>query len=98
MPLSNCPLCGRPLENYINEHHLVPKAKKGKDTVTLHEICHMKIHSLLSEKELAKDYYTVDLLLQHPDIQTFIKWVQKKPNNFKDSSIMSNNHKWKRRK
>jgi hypothetical protein len=26
----------------INEHHLIPKSKKGKDTVTLHTICHSK--------------------------------------------------------
>lgn len=80
-----CPLCGRPLgDRHISKHHLVPKSRGGTHgpTVDLHHICHQKIHSLFSEKELAEDYSTVEKLLAHPDIQAFVKWVRKKAPEF----------------
>ena len=48
-----CPLCNRELgTEWIDEHHLIPKTFKGKETITLHRICHEKIHSTFSEREL----------------------------------------------
>jgi len=76
-----CPLCGRQLGNKnISKHHLKPKSQGGKhsETVWLHNICHQKIHSLFTEKELKRRFYTIDLLREDEAIQTFIKWVAKK--------------------
>lgn len=83
--MKTCALCGRELgtnEDNINKHHLVPKEYGGKITVVLHRICHRKIHSIFSNKELAKRYHTIDNLLSHPLIQAFVKWVKSKPIDF----------------
>lgn len=78
-----CPLCGRPIpERSGSQHHLVPKSLKGRDTVTLHRICHRKIHALFTERELQKRYDTIERLLAHPEIQKFARWVSSKPPGF----------------
>lgn len=83
---NNCPLCGRLLAKPFNEHHLIPVSKGGRHgpTVDLHLICHNKIHSLFTEKELAKSHYSIELLQAHSDMQKFIKWVSKKPPHYYD--------------
>jgi hypothetical protein len=75
-----CPLCGREMipGPSVNEHHLVPKSRRGRDTVTMHRICHSKIHSVFSERELADYYHTCERLLENEDIRKFVAWVRKK--------------------
>ncbi len=77
----NCPLCSREMikGNSIDKHHLIPKAAGGKNIPPelCHKICHQKIHSLFTEKELLL-YNSWDKLKEHQDIKKFIKWVQKK--------------------
>ena len=77
---SLCPLCGRALipGPSVNEHHLVPRSHRGRDTVTLHRICHSKIHSVFSERELADYYNTFERLLENEDMRKFVVWVRKK--------------------
>ena len=72
----------------IDIHHLTPKLKGGKKgpRVTLHKVCHKKIHSLFTEGELARSYNTLGKLLEHPEIQKFIEWVSKKHPEFYESS------------
>ena len=65
-----------------SRHHLVPRSRKGRETVTLHRICHRKIHSLFTERDLARHYNTIEALLAHPDIQAFRSWVSRKPPAF----------------
>ena len=78
-----CPLCERHIPPaQADRHHLVPKSKGGRVTEYLHRICHRQIHALLSERELASQFATVDALLQHPEIQAFVAWVKSKPDNF----------------
>ncbi|MEM9283382.1 MAG: HNH endonuclease [Verrucomicrobiota bacterium] len=81
-----CPLCGRPIPPELeSRHHLIPKLKGGKHgpVAVLHTICHSKIHSLFSESELARTYYTIEALRQHEDVDGFVTWVQKRPPEFK---------------
>lgn len=86
-----CPLCGREIpDSQKDDHHLVPKLKGGKETETMHRICHRQIHALFTEAELAQKYNTAEALLEHPEIQKFVEWVQKKPDDFYQSSKMSN--------
>ena len=77
-----CVLCNRPLDTTADEHHLIPKCHKGKSTILIHRICHDKIHHTFTEYELAKVYNTVEMLKTHDEINSFIKWVAKKPINF----------------
>lgn len=86
-----CPICGRPIPpGQLDEHHLVPKLKGGKVTQALHRICHRQIHALFTEAELAQHYSTAEALLEHPEIQKFVAWVKKKPNDFLEAVRMSN--------
>lgn len=86
-----CPICHRILgtEN-VNQHHLIPKSRKGKEKFHIHKICHRKIHATFTEKELEKKFNTWDELRNHEMMQDFIKWVQKKPPEFYDGSVTSN--------
>lgn len=88
----NCLLCKREIEGHGSEHHLIPVLKGGRrgPTVILHKVCHDKIHSLFTERELEVSYNTIESLLANEEVQKFVKWVSKKPNDFYDSSRKSN--------
>ena len=73
-----------------DEHHLIPKTFKGKKTVLVHKICHRKIHSVFTERELANYFHTFERLLEHEEIQKFVIWVSKKSPDFYSSSITAN--------
>lgn len=92
---THCIICGRSLENSkrVSKHHLIPKSRGGKHTgtVLLHNICHQKIHSVFTEKELRDEYHTAEKLTQHEEMRKFIKWVAKK-----DIDLYQKNRKLKR--
>lgn len=92
-----CPLCNREMpEGTANDHHLIPKKYKGKDVVKIHKVCHDKIHHTLSEHELANYYHTIERLLSHADIVTFVKWVKKQSPYFYDKHKDSKERRRKR--
>ena len=84
--VGTCDICGREMlqDIFINEHHLIPKSRHGKygDKILLHTICHNKIHSIWTESELSGYFHTIERIMTHPDMQTFAKWVSKKPVDF----------------
>lgn len=92
IPLAEvCPLCERAIPPaQRDEHHLVPRLKKGRETQALHRICHRQIHALFTEAELAQRYSTVQALLEHSEVKRFVDWVRKKPDDFYDRPKMSN--------
>lgn len=45
----------------------------------MHRICHNKIHAVFTERELAQHYHTFDRLLEHEQIQRFVRWVRRHP-------------------
>ena len=74
-----CSICQRNTPDvYIEKHHLVPRAKKGKETVPVCHDCGNQIHILFSLKELRDTYNTVEALLANDRVQTWIRWVRKK--------------------
>jgi hypothetical protein len=73
----------------VDLHHLIPKTFKGEVTILIHRVCHTKIHSLLTERELLNHYHTVERLKSHPEMEKFIRWLQGKPPEFKTSNIPS---------
>lgn len=77
-----CPICNRELDDYIEDHHLIPKTFGGKVTIPLHQVCHSKIHHTFSERELEKVYNTIESLQDHVEIKKFVKWIKNKPCNF----------------
>jgi hypothetical protein len=66
----------------VDRHHWVPKSQGGTDMVFLHRVCHQKIHSVLSEKEIARGFSTPESLRTHPQIIAFLRWVARKPPEF----------------
>lgn len=82
-----CPMCERVIpDDQQDLHHLVPKSKGGKQTVCLHRICHDQIHSIFTNAQLAKQFSTIEAILEDPSIQTFVTWVRNKPPGFSDSA------------
>ena len=78
-----CPLCDRVIPPAQRDaHHLVPKSKGGRQTKFLHRVCHRQVHALLTETELAREYATVEALLAHRELQTFVARVKTKPADF----------------
>jgi hypothetical protein len=77
----------------VNKHHFVPRSRRGKTSEYLHRICHSKIHSLFTERELEQDYATAEALLEHPEIQKFVKWVQRKDPEYYDRNERSKTKK-----
>lgn len=86
------------MDETAEEHHLIPRTFKGKETITLHKICHRQIHVLFSERELLKEFHTIDKLLTNEGIQNFVKWVSNKAPDFCVSGKDSVKRKGKRRR
>jgi hypothetical protein len=79
-----CPLCDRPLVKgpSVDLHHLTPKAFKGTEAVAMHRVCHRKIHSLFTLRELRDGYASIEALRAHPEIVRFVAWLRGKPPEF----------------
>jgi hypothetical protein len=86
-----CGLCDRTVQR-LTRHHLVPKTrhknKRNKKTFDRQEIhstvalcspCHRHVHTVLDNKELEREYNTLEALKAHPDIGRFVEWVRRKP-------------------
>jgi hypothetical protein len=78
-----CPLCDRAIPKLQrDEHHLIPKSHGGRITAVLHRICHRQIHAVFTETELARQYNSIELLIQQEEMVGFIEWVRLKPDDF----------------
>ncbi|MFK7766351.1 MAG: hypothetical protein AB8B55_03960 [Mariniblastus sp.] len=86
-----CAFCLRILLNGTTEHHLIPKTchknkwfkkrftrEQMQCTVSACRDCHRYIHDLVpKEKDLGRNFYTVPLLMAHPDFAKFVAWVSR---------------------
>ena len=90
--IGDCPICEREMwkDHFVDKHHFVPKCRGGRETEWVHKVCHRKIHSVFTEKELEKKYNNAESVREHPEIQKFIKWVSKKDPDFYDSTVTHN--------
>ena len=97
MEVPICPICERPLGSpeHLSRHHLIPKSEGGRyaATILIHNICHQKIHTVFTEKELRDEYHTVEKLRGHEEMQKFIKWVSKKHVDFYQRNRKMNKRK-----
>ena len=71
-----CPLCERPNRN-PSDHHLVPKSRGGRVTKTICRDCHSAIHATFTNKELEREYSTIEALMAHPEFAAVIKFIAK---------------------
>lgn len=91
-----CFVCERELDDGFELHHLIPKTFKGKETVPIHPICHDAIHGFITEREMLNYYNTCDKIKAHSDVETFAKWISKKPIDFYVKTKDSQKRKGKR--
>ena len=94
-----CELCKR-AGTELTRHHLIPRARHRKGEIRRHfdkaeltgrlamvcRACHKFVHTVLSERQLANEYNTVNQLLSHPEIARFVNWVEKRPSGLRVSS------------
>jgi hypothetical protein len=77
----NCSICKRDGdEQHFEEHHLTPKARKGRETIQICNLCHDMVHKSMTTKELAKKYNTLEKIAAHPKMISWIQWISTKPN------------------
>jgi hypothetical protein len=77
-----CWLCRRPLGVRVQLHHTVPKAKKGRETVPVHPICHRAIHANFTNAALSRIGGDRAGLLDNAALAKFVAWVADKPPDF----------------
>jgi 5-methylcytosine-specific restriction endonuclease McrA len=75
-----CAVCKREITHikYSEDHHLVPRCKKGKNTILVCVDCGNQIHNLFSIQELTKSYNTLESLLADQKVQKWIQWIKNK--------------------
>ncbi len=85
-----CELCGR--EKSLTYHHCFPKElhgrkkyvnRYGKKELKNRQIglcldCHRAIHSFYTNKELADNFNTKELLMADEKIAKFVQWISKR--------------------
>ncbi|MCC3158221.1 HNH endonuclease [Hymenobacter sp. 15J16-1T3B] len=75
---TRCQLCERAVQ-HTSRHHLVPREEGGRygPTVDLCQPCHSSVHLLLTNKELARRYHTVQDLQQAEELQKYLHWIRR---------------------
>ena len=91
----DCEICKREME--LTEHHLIPKTrhlnKKTRKNYSLRELkknvimicrpCHDQLHKMFDGKQLEREFNTLDKILANEKIQGWIKFIEKKPIDYK---------------
>lgn len=88
--LEICQLCERAVY-HLTVHHLFPKSQGRRagrkiyelPTVCLCRACHRQLHTLFSNKELARELDSPEKLKAHPAMEKFLAWVKKQDPNKK---------------
>jgi hypothetical protein len=89
-----CVICQR--EETLTRHHLIPRTRHSnkrnkrdfdravvKVTVGVCRPCHSQLHALLTEKELEREWNTIEKLRTHLELMKFAAWIANKPRGFK---------------
>jgi len=67
------------METYVTQHHLIPRSKGGKETISCCPTCESFLHKNWTHNELRDVYNTVESILQTEKFQKFLKWRLKQP-------------------
>ncbi|RLN72212.1 hypothetical protein BBJ28_00000538 [Nothophytophthora sp. Chile5] len=82
-----CAMCDRPMN--LTAHHLIPRVtharylRKGytreflNTCIMICRQCHSKIHSTEDNKTLAREFNTLDKIMQHPKIVIWVSYARK---------------------
>ncbi len=58
------------------------KRERHNRIANLCKPCHRHVHRIFKERELAAQFNTIESLMGHPIIKTFIDWIKDKPDDF----------------
>jgi hypothetical protein len=86
-----CELCQRITKLGTTQHHLIPRTchsnkwfrktfsrEEMSTTVDVCRDCHRAIHRLEpDEKQLGRNYNTIERLIAHPEISRYLTWIRK---------------------
>ncbi|MGI8890067.1 MAG: hypothetical protein ACR2G0_04705 [Chthoniobacterales bacterium] len=89
-----CAICER--DERLTRHHLIPRTrhhnKRNKRefpratvrmVVGLCRSCHAQVHQILTEKQLERDFNTIEKLRAQPEMAKFAEWIRSKPSGFR---------------
>ncbi|WP_324671642.1 HNH endonuclease [Hymenobacter sp. GOD-10R] len=73
-----CQLCLRHVR-HVTRHHLVPREEGGRygPVADLCQPCHSTVHLLLSNRELARKYGTIEALREAEELQKYLHWIRR---------------------
>ncbi|MDQ3292688.1 MAG: HNH endonuclease [Bacteroidota bacterium] len=76
-----CQLCNREVD-VVTRHHLLPKEEGGRysETVDLCQPCHSTIHRTFTNRELAREFTSVQALQQAEPLKKYLDWIKNKKN------------------
>lgn len=89
----SCVFCKRNVST--REHHIVPRCKGGKETVSACESCESFIHRTWTHNELRDVYHNVQVITANDKFQKFLKWLHKQKPETLFTSSMSNTRRRK---
>ncbi|MBD3240485.1 MAG: hypothetical protein GF331_07855 [Chitinivibrionales bacterium] len=77
--MPSCALCGRRPETpaYMEQHHLVPRCKKGRRTVPVCIDCGDQLHKLFSIQDLQRTFNSIETIRADERVQRWVRWVRK---------------------
>jgi hypothetical protein len=94
-------MCGR--EESLTRHHLIPRTRHHnkrnkrdfdrstvKVTIDICQPCHAQLHAVLTEKELEREWNSLEKIHSHPEIQKFTRWIAGKPRGFRNRTRDAN--------
>lgn len=93
--IGDCPICKRKMFYgfSVNRHHFIPKSRGGKEMDFVHKICHSKIHSIWTNKELEREFSDPEKIIDHPLMEGFLVWIKNKDPLFYMSTRSSSRKK-----
>ena len=60
-----------------SDHHLVPACRGGKSTLCICQDCHRAVHVVFTNKELEREYDTVEALLGNDKFKKMVAFISK---------------------
>ncbi|KAE9007350.1 hypothetical protein PR003_g16665 [Phytophthora rubi] len=88
-----CEMCERPMN--LTAHHVIPRVTHSKylrngytkeflnTCIMICRQCHSKIHSVEDNKTLAREYNTLEKIMQHPKIIDWVAYARKQKTRIK---------------
>lgn len=72
-----CALCQLPAPT--RQHHLIPRCKKGTETIPCCFTCENFLHRQWNHNQLRDTYNNIETILEDKGFQKFLRWRRKQP-------------------